>query len=89
MIVELEKEKIFLLKVWILGWVQGVENLYDLYCLEVKFVVNLKVNGKFIVMKIFKGYVEIQWKWKKGDRVELILFVQLWLVMVNEVVVDL
>lgn len=65
MTVEPEKEKTFLLKVRIPGWAQGVENPYDLYRSEVKSAVNLKVNGKSIAMKIFKGYAEIQRKWKR------------------------
>ena len=89
MTVEPEKEKTFLLKVRIPGWAQGVENPYDLYRSEVKSAVNLKVNGKSIAMKIFKGYAEIQRKWKKGDRVELTLPVQPRLVTANEAVADL
>ena len=86
MTVEPKKEKTFLLKVRIPGWAQGVENPYDLYRSEVKSAVNLKVNGKSIAMKIFKGYAEIQRKWKKGDRVELTLPVQPRLVTANEAV---
>ena len=89
MTVEPEKEKTFLLKVRFPGWAQGVENPYDLYRSEVKSAVNLKVNGKSIAMKIFKGYAEIQRKWKKGDRVELTLPVQPRLVTANEAVADL
>ena len=89
MTVEPEKEKTFILKVRIPGWAQGVENPYGLYRSEVRSAVSLKVNGKSVPLKIFKGYAEIQRKWKKGDQVELILPVQPRLVTANEAVVDL
>lgn len=89
MTVEPEKEKTFILKVRIPGWAQGVENPYGLYRSEVRSAVSLKVNGKSVPLKIFKGYAEIQRKWKKGDQVELTLPVQPRLVTANEAVADL
>lgn len=79
-----EEETAFALKIRIPGWAQGYENPYDLYRSDLVAPVKLAVNGKPVVTDIKNGYAAIRRKWKKGDRVQLVLPVQPRLVYANE-----
>ena len=66
----------FSVKVRIPGWAQGIENPYGLYESNLKATAQLSVNGRPVPMKITDGYVEINKKWQKGDRIQLDLPMQ-------------
>jgi DUF1680 family protein len=53
------------------GWAQGKENPFDLYHSSVQQKTTLLVNGQPIDVHPVKGYVIIERKWKKGDKIEL------------------
>lgn len=79
-----EKEKTFTVKIRIPGWAQGKENPYDLYTSNLNPAVTLKVNGKPQQLKIVNGYSEIKRRWKKGDKIELILPMQPRIITANK-----
>lgn len=68
------------------GWAQGKENPFDLYRSGVQQKTVLTVNGKPVDVLPVNGYVMIQRKWTKGDRIELELPVAPRLVYPNNAV---
>lgn len=66
----------FALNLRIPGWARSLENPYGLYQSHTEQAVSLKVNGKAVKLSLKNGYAGINRKWKKGDRVELILPMQ-------------
>lgn len=81
--VDPEKTKQFSLQLRIPGWAQGVENPYGLYSSNLKQPVTVKVNGEVITVNPVNGYMEINRKWEKGDKVELNLPMQPRLIRAN------
>jgi len=81
-----QKNTKFKLKVRIPGWTQNQPAPGDLY----RFMntdhskVAIKVNGKSINPKVRKGYVVIDRKWKKGDRVTLEIPMPIRRILANE-----
>jgi hypothetical protein len=63
------------LNVRIPGWAQNQAIPSDLYAYEKSSAqkIEIKVNGKPVDYKMVKGYAVISKKWKKNDRIELIL----------------
>jgi len=85
-----EIEKKYTLKIRIPGWalnnpVPG--NLYS-YLEGEQNKINLFVNGKVENIKLNNGYAEIERLWKKGDRVEIILPMNIKKAAANKMVVD-
>lgn len=76
MSVDPEKASTFTLNVRIPGWARGIENPYGLYTSDLKSDIELKVNGEAISVDPVNGYVVINRKWNKGDKVELLLPMQ-------------
>lgn len=76
MSVDPEKACTFTLNVRIPGWARGIENPYGLYTSDLKSDIELKVNGEAISVDPVDGYVAINRKWNKGDKVELLLPMQ-------------
>ena len=76
MSVDPEKASTFTLNVRIPGWARGIENPYGLYTSDLKSDIELKVNGEAISVDPVNGYVAINRKWNKGDKVELLLPMQ-------------
>ncbi|MFV0419795.1 MAG: glycoside hydrolase family 127 protein [Dysgonomonas sp.] len=84
-----EEEARFSIKVRIPGWAQGIENPYGLYQSNVSAQPQLAVNGEHVDLKITNGYAEINRKWKKEDKIELILPMQPRVISANDAVKDL
>jgi DUF1680 family protein len=63
------------LKIRIPGWAQNQAIPSDLYAYEQSLAqkIEIKVNGKAVDYEIKNGYAVISKKWKKGDKVELML----------------
>lgn len=83
------KAAFFTLNVRIPGWAVGVENPYGLYSSDLEADVELKVNGESVAVNPVDGYVAIERKWAKGDKVELSLPMQPRLVKANDKVEQL
>jgi DUF1680 family protein len=85
-----EKEKTFTLKVRLPGWAQNKVVPGDLYSYldSNDSEINLSVNGKKEELKLKNGYAEILRKWKKDDKVELVLPVVVHKVIADEKVKD-
>ncbi|SFM57660.1 DUF1680 family protein [Chitinophaga sp. YR627] len=66
----------FAISVRIPGWAQGKENYFDLYTSQVTTPVALSINGIAVPVQPVKGYVSIQRRWKKGDKITLELPMQ-------------
>ena len=84
-----EKESTFTLNVRIPGWARGIENPYGLYSSNLKQSIELKVNGELVTVDPQNGYVAINRKWAKGDKVELSLPMQPRVIKANEAVDNL
>jgi len=81
-----EEEKTFTLKLRIPGWAENKPvpgNLYS-YRDNDKSKIILKVNGKEVEIKLNSGYAEISREWFKGDKVELVLPMEVHQVIANE-----
>lgn len=74
-LVNTEEAATFTLKVRIPGWAMGKPVPGDLYSYTDKQnnKISLYVNGKEEEIKLDKGYVGITRQWNKGDKVELVL----------------
>ena len=89
--VDPEKEKVFTLKLRIPGWSQNKAVPGDLYSylnnssndVRLQSEPRMVVNGKEAKIILNKGYAEITREWTKGDKVELVLQMQ-----VHEVIAD-
>ena len=79
----------FKLKLRIPGWARSVENPYNLYQSKTTSPIELKVNGQKAALDIVNGYAEINRRWQKGDRVELILPMQPRIITANNAVKNL
>lgn len=86
MSVDPEKASTFTLNVRIPGWARGIENPYGLYTSDLKSDIELKVNGEAISVDPVNGYVAINRKWNKGDKVELLLPMQPRIIKANPAV---
>lgn len=71
--VDPDKDAAFALRIRIPGWAQGKENPYNLYFSDLKSQTILYINGKEHALDIEKGYAVVDRKWRKGDKVELLL----------------
>ena len=69
--VDPDEESEFKIKVRIPGWATGVENPLGLYQSKVKSAPVLMVNGSATNESIVDGYISINRRWAKGDKVEL------------------
>jgi len=81
-----EEEKTFTLKLRIPGWAENKPvpgSLYSYINGEAGNII-LKVNGKEVKKNMNKGYVEISREWSKGDKVELVLPMEVHQVIANE-----
>lgn len=89
-VVNPDKERSFTLKLRIPGWTMNKPVPSDLYSYLGNRVdkINLKVNGneKTVISK--NGYALVEKKWKKGDRLELILPMNIHAIAANEKVKD-
>ncbi|WP_454801511.1 glycoside hydrolase family 127 protein [Mucilaginibacter phyllosphaerae] len=74
------------LKLRIPGWAQNQAVPSDLYSYQTaqNKKVEIKVNGKAVDYKMQNGYAVISKKWKKGDKVEMTLPMDIQRVMANE-----
>lgn len=73
--VNVEKKTAFKLNLRIPGWARNEVlpgNLYK-YDNKLKSTVKLKINGEEVNYKLNNGYAVLENNWKKGDKVELIL----------------
>lgn len=61
----------FTVNVRIPGWAVGNENPFDLYHSTVSSPVSVTVNGKDAKTSPVNGYVAIDRKWKKGDKIKV------------------
>ena len=69
-----QKPNTFTLKLRIPGWARGDAVPGRLYSFEDKSgKVSLRLNGKLLNAKIKNGYAVIKRKWRKNDRVELVM----------------
>jgi len=85
-----EREDVFSVLVRIPGWSQNQpvpSNLYQ-YIGKPNDDVSIKINGTFIPFELKNGYVEINWKWKKGDVITVDLPMEIRKVFCNEKVKD-
>ena len=80
----------FTINMRIPGWARDEVVPSDLYRFvdKISEPVTLKVNGKSVPIKLNKGYVGLQRKWKQGDRIELELPMPVRRVVANEQVKD-
>ncbi|HAL82302.1 MAG TPA: six-hairpin glycosidase [Mucilaginibacter sp.] len=80
----------FNLKIRIPGWAQNQAMPSDLYTYEQASAqkIEIKVNGKPVDYQIVKGYAVISKKWKKNDKVELTLPMDVQRVIANTLVPD-
>ena len=78
------------LRIRIPDWARGVFDSSKLYTFTEKETSQptIKVNGKEVPMALQKGYVAIKRNWKKGDKVELALPMEIKRVLCDERVVD-
>jgi hypothetical protein len=78
------------LRIRIPGWAQNQAIPSDLYTYEQPSAqkIEIKVNGKHIDYQIVKGYAVISKKWKKNDKVELTLPMNVQRVIANTNVPD-
>src|ERR1700761_9236544 len=78
------------LKIRIPGWVQNEAMPSDLYSYEQSSAqkVEIKVNGKSVDYRMEKGYAVISKKWKKNDKVEMTLPMDVRRVVANTNVPD-
>ncbi|RYU90478.1 glycoside hydrolase family 127 protein [Mucilaginibacter terrigena] len=78
------------LKIRIPGWAQNQAIPSDLYSYQtpVNQKVEIKLNGKAINYQIEKGYAVISRKWKKGDKVEMNLPMNVQRVIANDKLPD-
>lgn len=74
----------FGIKIRIPGWAQRKENPFDLYRSQIRGSVSLKVNDEQVPVNIVNGYASVSRKWKKGDKIELVLPVEPRIVLPNE-----
>lgn len=67
------QKKEFTMKLRIPGWVQNHVVPSDLYCFDDNKQLNytVKLNGVDVEKKIENGYLSINRKWKKGDKIEI------------------
>ncbi len=74
------------IKVRIPGWARETAAPSDLYSFLEKSEepVVLKVNGKAVPLKIDKGYVSLNRRWSRGDRIELTMPMPVRRVVTNE-----
>ena len=82
-----DKKSNFTVAVRIPGWAQNEvvpRNLYRFADAATNEPVTLKVNGEAVSLKIEKGYVSLNRKWKKGDLIELNLPMPVRRVVANE-----
>lgn len=84
-----DRDATFALRIRIPGWARGKENPYNLYISELKSQTVLYVNGEKNVLDIEKGYAVVDRKWKKGDKVELLLPMVPRIITANDEVKDL
>ncbi len=84
------KDKKFALKLRIPGWARNTAAPGDLYSYEDNGPggIILRVNGKDVKKNLDKGYAVISRKWNKGDKVELILPMNVREVIAGEKVKD-
>ncbi|MFI5136584.1 MAG: glycoside hydrolase family 127 protein [Sphingobacteriales bacterium] len=80
----------FNLKIRIPGWAQNQAMPSDLYTYEQASAqkIEIKVNGKPVDYQIVKGYAVISKKWKKNDKVEFTLPMDVQRVIANTLVPD-
>ncbi len=78
------------LRIRIPGWAQDKAIPSDLYSYEKSSAqkIEIKVNGKAVGYQMEHGYAVISKKWKKGDKVELTLPIDVQRVMANEKLAD-
>jgi uncharacterized protein len=78
------------LKIRIPGWVENQAIPSDLYTYEQPSAqkIEIKVNGTPVDYKVVKGYAVISKKWKKNDKVELTLPMDVQRVVANTAVPD-
>jgi len=78
------------LRIRIPGWVENQAIPSDLYTYEQPSAqkIQIKVNGTLVDYKVIKGYAVISKKWKKNDKVELTLPMDVQRVVANSAVPD-
>jgi DUF1680 family protein len=78
------------LKIRIPGWTQNQAVPSDLYAYQQPSLqkVVIKVNGKVVDYKMMNGYAVISKKWKKNDKVEMNLPMQVQRVIANDKLVE-
>lgn len=89
-VVNPSREDDFNLKIRIPGWARNEAMPSDLYQFFHKSVAKttIKINGKDVVYHIEKGYAVLNKKWKKGDRIEVDLPMEVRMVVANQNVKD-
>lgn len=85
-----EQKASFAMKLRIPGWAQNKAVPGDLYTYTnaTPQQVRLRINGKEETANIENGYIEISKEWYKGDKVELILPMEIRKVVANEKVAE-
>lgn len=87
--VQPEKTRTFTLKIRIPGWAQGHPVASDLYSFSGQSgTYSLKVNGKAVATRLSDGYATLTRAWKKGDKIELSLPMDVHKVVANDSVED-
>ena len=78
------------LKIRIPGWAQNEAIPSNLYSYQQPSAqkIEIKVNGKAIPYPVEKGYAVISRKWKKGDKVEMTLPMEVQRVVANQLLPD-
>lgn len=84
-----EKETMFAVHLRIPGWARGAENPYGLYRSSLISTVTFRINSQPANVPMTDGYAVIRRRWKKGDRIEMILPMQPRLITATEQVKDL
>ncbi|HVW15219.1 MAG TPA: glycoside hydrolase family 127 protein [Mucilaginibacter sp.] len=85
-----EKKMDMDLRIRIPGWAQNEAIPSDLYSYEktTAMQVEIKVNGLPVNYQVEKGYAVLNRKWKKGDKVEVVLPMQVRRVVANSNIAD-
>ena len=88
--VDPENEMKFDLRIRIPGWAKNMPVPSDLYTFinDVSEDIQIKVNNKVLRYKVEKGYAVIKRKWKKGDKVSMMLPMPVRKILANDRVKD-
>lgn len=89
LIINPSNESKFTVNLRVPGWAQGAPVPSDLYTFaDSSSPISLALNGNLLKYKIKKGYISLDRKWKKGDKIELILPMQVRKIIANQNVED-